>query len=366
MNRTHHCEDKECGRAAPKARCIVKLHFAFCLAPVVDKDVESKTYGKVVIHGERFAVIPPTGCAEHPYRAEYNLDLKDARNDRANYEIRWKKIFEDFKAEHEATLKREAEQMRVMEKIGMTGHQRQTMLARQDNMEYQQRRHLELANRAAIILNNKEDEAGGLSENEALQPSSAADPGTAVAVARPPPDPKWGIQEELAQIIGSVTSEDLRSVLRPLWLHDELFVRVDNRRAKTGERQESSVVIYGSPRGIKLPAPTFMWLLGELFPDVDEDSVEVVEAAVPQAVVGLPEDAGVTRVAGGTVVSRMRRKENKLVKKQRAAESRALARTMADEMETQEAEEKELEQPWTTGKSRAKKGLGRTRLTRFA
>jgi hypothetical protein len=366
MNRTHHCEDKECGGAAPKARCIVKLHFAFCLAPVVDMDVESKTYGKVVIHGERFAVISPTGCAEHPYRAEYNLDLKDARNDRANYEIRWKKIFEDFKAEHEATLKREAEQMRVMEKMmGMTGHQRQTMLARQDNMEYQQRRHLELANRAAVILNNKEDEAGGLSENEALQPSSAADPGTAVAVARPPPDPKWGIQDELAQSIGSVTSEDLRSVIGPRWLHDELFVCVDNRRAKITEPRDSSVVVYRSSRGIELPAPTFMWLMGELFPDIEE-SVEVVEAAVSQAVAIVPEGVGVTRVTGAAAVSRMRRKENKLVKKQRAAKSRALARTLADEMETQEAEEKELEQSWKTGKSRTKKSLGRTKLTRFA
>jgi hypothetical protein len=125
------------------------------------------------------------------------------------------------------------------------------------------------------------------------------------------------------------------------------------------------VVVYRSSRGIELPAPTFMWLMGELFPDIEE-SVEVVEAAVSQAVAIVPEGVGVTRVTGAAAVSRMRRKENKLVKKQRAAKSRALARTLADEMETQEAEEKELEQSWKTEKSRAKKGLGRTRLTRFA
>jgi hypothetical protein len=125
------------------------------------------------------------------------------------------------------------------------------------------------------------------------------------------------------------------------------------------------VVVYRSSRGIELPAPTFMWLMGELFPDIEE-SVEVVEAAVSQAVAIVPEGVGVTRVTGAAAVSRMRRKENKLFKKQRAAKSRALARTLADEMETQEAEEKELEQSWKTEKSRAKKGLGRTRLTRFA
>jgi hypothetical protein len=72
MHRTHHCEDKECGGGALKAKCIAKLHFAFCLAPVVDEDFGSPTHGEVVIHGERFVVLSPQGCAEHPYHAEYN------------------------------------------------------------------------------------------------------------------------------------------------------------------------------------------------------------------------------------------------------------------------------------------------------
>jgi hypothetical protein len=76
MHNAHHCEDKECGGGAPKVKCIIKLHFAFCLAPVIDKDPDSPTFGQVVIHGERFAVISPSGCAEHPYTAGYNLDLK--------------------------------------------------------------------------------------------------------------------------------------------------------------------------------------------------------------------------------------------------------------------------------------------------
>lgn len=71
MNSAHHCEDPECGGGAPKVNCILRLHFAFCLAPVVDEDPDSPTCGDVVIHGERFAVISPSGCAEHPYSADF-------------------------------------------------------------------------------------------------------------------------------------------------------------------------------------------------------------------------------------------------------------------------------------------------------
>lgn len=97
VHNAYHCEGKECGGGASKAKCIIKLHFAFCLTPVIDKDPDSPTFGQVVIYGERFAVISPSGCAEHPYTAGYNLDLKDARNSRPKLEIRWKKIFDDFK-----------------------------------------------------------------------------------------------------------------------------------------------------------------------------------------------------------------------------------------------------------------------------
>ena len=51
MRKTHHCEDRECGGGAPKIRCLTDLHFAFCLAPVVDGDPDSPTFGEVVIHG---------------------------------------------------------------------------------------------------------------------------------------------------------------------------------------------------------------------------------------------------------------------------------------------------------------------------
>jgi hypothetical protein len=158
INRNHHCEDKECGGGAPKAKCITKLHFAFCLAPVVDQDADSPAYGKVVIHGERFAVISPPGCAEHPYRAEYNLDLKDARNGRANYEIRWKKTFAAFQEERKLKLASEATKTEEMrKKTNMTAHQLQSMRARQDRMEYQRQRKAEIAATTRDILEGNVD-----------------------------------------------------------------------------------------------------------------------------------------------------------------------------------------------------------------
>ena len=79
------------------------------------------------------------GCAEHQYTDEYNLDLKDARNGRAHFEVRWKRIFESFKAEHDAQVKRRAEEEALEQKQqGMTKHQRRTMLARRENDEYKQ------------------------------------------------------------------------------------------------------------------------------------------------------------------------------------------------------------------------------------
>jgi hypothetical protein len=108
-----------------------------------------------------------------------------------------------------------------------------------------------------------------------------------------------------------------------------------------------------------------MWLIGELFPDVEE-IVDVPEANISDAVDIAPEDAGVSRVADVAVMLRLRRKETKLAKKQRAVESRALTRTLAEEIAAQEAVEKEFAQASKTGRSRTKKGLGRARITLFA
>jgi hypothetical protein len=366
MHRTHHCEDKECGGAAPKLKCIIKLHFAFCAAPVVDNNFESPTYGKVVIHGERFAVISPQGCAEHPYRAEYNLDFKNARNDRTNYEIRWKQIFDDFKTEHEANQEREAENLREMQMMmGMTGHQRQTMQARQDNLKYQQRRQLEIANRVRDILDDEQDIVGGVGEAEVLRMSSLTAPSLAVEVARPSPDTRWCIPDELAQRIGEATSQDLATVLRPLWLHDELFGRIDNRRADENELQDWSVVPYESQHSVELPVPTSVWLTGELFPDVDASAdAFAISSAKAEAVAS--EDMEIEQVADIIAVPRPRRKETKLVKKQRAVESRALARTLAEEMAMQVAEEKDLARAKQAEKALMKRGFGRRGLTSFA
>jgi hypothetical protein len=144
-----------------------------------------------------------------------------------------------------------------------------------------------------------------------------------------------------------------------------LFVRIDHHHPNIGEPRYSSKAVFASSRGIDPLKPTFMWLIGELFPDVEE-IVDVPEANISDAVDIAPEDAGVSRVADVAVMLRLRRKETKLAKKQRAVESRALTRTLAEEIAAQEAVEKEFAQASKTGRSRTKKGLGRARITLFA
>jgi hypothetical protein len=51
----------------------------------------------VVICGQQFAVISSAGCADHPYKNDFNLDIKNARNNVPEYEITYPKIFADFK-----------------------------------------------------------------------------------------------------------------------------------------------------------------------------------------------------------------------------------------------------------------------------
>lgn len=160
MHSTHHCEDKE-HNGAPTYQCIPKLHVAYCPAPVIDKDPESETYGQVVICGERFKVLSPKGCAQHPYSDGFNLDFKNARNDRPKFEIRYKKIFENFKVEHAEELacmakKREALQMRA----NMSEPQKQRLRAQQDKAAYEKACQLEATRRRELIQQGRLDEIG--------------------------------------------------------------------------------------------------------------------------------------------------------------------------------------------------------------
>jgi hypothetical protein len=113
-----------------------------------------------VIHGECIVASSPTGCPDHLYNVEFNQDIRNARNGRPNFELRWKKIFEDFKAEHEANKAREAEKLSVLQRqMRVTGHQKRTMQARQDEISYQQRKEREDLAKLERILQSKQGAA---------------------------------------------------------------------------------------------------------------------------------------------------------------------------------------------------------------
>ncbi|CAN9315934.1 unnamed protein product [Alternaria sp. RS040] len=167
MNSAHHCEDKECGRS-PSMRCVSALHFCWCLAPVVDKDKRSDTYGQVVVCGQRFQCISPKGCARHPYLEGFNIDIRDARNGYPTTEVRWKLIFELFKTEYDAALADNAEQQELSrEWDGMTDHQKRRQRKLQDQAAFQRRREQErTAGRQEINGSPLIDEEMFLAEDE--------------------------------------------------------------------------------------------------------------------------------------------------------------------------------------------------------
>ncbi|CAN9112135.1 unnamed protein product [Alternaria alternata] len=94
-------------------RCVSALHFCWYLAPIVDKDRKSDTYGQVVVCGQRFQCISPKGCAKHPYLKGFNIDIRDARNGYPTTEVKWKLIFEIFKTEYDAALADNAERQEL-------------------------------------------------------------------------------------------------------------------------------------------------------------------------------------------------------------------------------------------------------------
>ncbi|KAG9188052.1 hypothetical protein G6011_01975 [Alternaria panax] len=159
MNSAHHCEDKECG-GSPSMRCLSALHFCWCLAPIVDEDKKSDTYGQVVICGQRFQCISPKGCAKHPYLEGFNIDIRDARNGYPTTDIKWKPMFGAFKAEHDATFANDAEQQELSRKWeGTSEPQKQRQQKLQDQAAFQRRRKEERAAGRQDI----DQEIGGLS-----------------------------------------------------------------------------------------------------------------------------------------------------------------------------------------------------------
>jgi hypothetical protein len=369
MNSAHHCEDLECGGGAPKTKYILKLHFAFCLAPGVDEDPDSPTCGDVVIHDERFAVISPSGCAEHPYGADFNLDLKDARKGRANYEIRWKKIFDDFKTEHKAEMAQKAAQLEMMQKmVGTTGRQRQTMQTRLENLQHPQRQQVRAAARPEMLLSRRAEPEIAVEKAQVLQtiPSSASPSSLEVVVRHS--NTTLSSMEELALHISAVTVREFDSVLAPSWLHNELFVKADPHGTNQAAPCSWATARPRPSDEAQEPAPTSKWLHDELFSNPSIEPEPISGDTTPAAI--LVTEAPVSRSNAQestqeSAQSQLKRKDAKQAKKQRAMESRALAGTRAEDMAVQEAEEKELTRVMKAQKALARKTSARRGTTPF-
>ncbi|KAF2033128.1 hypothetical protein EK21DRAFT_59261 [Setomelanomma holmii] len=261
MTRVHHCGDSECGEVAPKLTCIRKGHLAFCLAPVVDKDAASPTYGEVVIHGERFAVLSPQGCAEHRYTDDFNLDIKDARNGPPDFPIRWKQRFKDAEEEHETDKAKEAEEREATQKLrGMTGHQRQVMHARQDKEQYLRRREVEIVDMIRDVPDVIPVDAAirGVVQEPAHKLSKAV------------------VREagELAVQVCSITNDELKRATKPLWLYEKLFKSLDARHKSGGELRDWSAANTIAPVQTELAIPTKEWLHHQLYTDGPGDEEE--------------------------------------------------------------------------------------------
>jgi hypothetical protein len=352
MSRIHHCEDPECGGRAPKLKCILRGHIAFCLAPVIDQDPTSGTFGEVTIHGERFAVLSAQGCGEHHYTDGFNVDIKDARNGRPNFPIRWKQRIKDFKAQYEAEAALEAMKREAMQKqLGMTGHQRQTRQARQDREEHLRRREVEVARivrecsdsklESNMVPDSDQESARQLSRDEVLKAG------------------------ELAVQVRAVTLEEIKSVVVPLWLYGQLFSDPDAGNARGGEFYDGIGASSFMPVPHELAIPTEDWLHDQLFRDVevDEEKVEHRSLIVLTSPEGPPQNVEQSRDAIDSAAGQPRRRERKEVKKQEAAKARAYARTMAEEATKKEAEERELTQAMKAqrgGRNKRVTGAGRT------
>ncbi|KAF2662401.1 hypothetical protein K491DRAFT_672937 [Lophiostoma macrostomum CBS 122681] len=90
LDKAHHCKDKDhaaCGAA--KRSCWTKLHVAFCQVDILDTNgnVMRDADGRRIVCGEKFHVLSPAGCYQHPY-ASYpeNLDFKALRNSWTHHE----------------------------------------------------------------------------------------------------------------------------------------------------------------------------------------------------------------------------------------------------------------------------------------
>jgi hypothetical protein len=108
--------------------------------------MESETYGEVVICGERFLCLSPKGCGVHTYSDGYNLDIKDARNDRPNVEVTYRARFNAFVAKHQEQLASIARRQETLLKMAdITEHQLSRQRKVQEQAKYKKKCNKEAA-----------------------------------------------------------------------------------------------------------------------------------------------------------------------------------------------------------------------------
>ena len=220
-----------------------------------------------VIHGERIVVLSPNGYPDHSYNSDFNLDLRKARNARTNFQLRWKKIFEDFKAEHEASKARGAEKLSALQRqVRMTGHQRRTMLARQDEIEYQERKEREDTVKLNQILQSNKDAATTI-PTESVPKHNPFQTESASEDARGRVESGSEGPGELAVILGTLASEQLERHLVRMWLWSDVFGDFDSVGEAIGLMEYFLELDLQTPVEEEMAAPvsTPNWVEDELY-----------------------------------------------------------------------------------------------------
>jgi hypothetical protein len=148
---------------------------------------------------------------------------------------------------------------------------------------------------------------------------------------------------ELALHISTVTARDLDSIFAP------------SSRPTASARPLSKA---------QEPTLTLQWLHDELFSNSSVEPESMSGDAASAAVVVTEAPVSVSK-AQESALPQLKRKDAKQAKKQRTMESRALARTMTEDMAAREAEEKELAKGIMAQKALARKTGGRRGTTPF-
>jgi hypothetical protein len=222
-----------------------------------------------VIHGERFVVMSPGGCPAHSYSRDYNLDIRAARNDRPNLEVRWKGIIEEARNNHEMAKTREAEMLEARKKdMGMTGHQRRTKYAQQDETDYQRRQKLEAATRVGKVLHYDQEDIV-LSDDRNTHSALVSQPWPTPEEAQHRSKVDSADPGELAVSIAAVTDKEAKAVLAHGWLYVQLFDDLDAGRVEGGTTEDWASLDLQAPVERELAAPTAEWLQAELYPEPD-------------------------------------------------------------------------------------------------